>query len=169
MKRGINRGALGKRLICSGSERAAKEFLIIDDLKNLWFRPFRDKLSVRRAKARSSSGCESHPATIAPADSNRSSRTGSEVTEAFGVEGHVGVDCDPARRKGRPTVETSLPPPRHISTPPCSQAICQMSGDLKTSLLGDSFARLESNIIRAFRVFDAPKPTVVIGSFGSKG
>ncbi len=32
--------------------------------------------AVRRAKARSSSGCESHPATVVPAGSNRSSGTG---------------------------------------------------------------------------------------------
>jgi hypothetical protein len=32
MKRGNNRGGLGKKLSCSGSERAAKEFPIIDDL-----------------------------------------------------------------------------------------------------------------------------------------
>ena len=47
-------------------------------------------VSVRRAKARSSSWCESDPATIAPASSNRSSCTRSEATEAFGVEGHAG-------------------------------------------------------------------------------
>jgi hypothetical protein len=45
MKRGINREGLGNRLICSGSERAAARFSIIDDPMNLWFRPFRDKLS----------------------------------------------------------------------------------------------------------------------------
>lgn len=31
-------------------------------------------LEVRRAKARHPSGCKSHPATVAPAGSNRSSR-----------------------------------------------------------------------------------------------
>src|SRR5436853_6789898 len=36
---------------------------------------------VRRAKARSFSGCESHPATFAPAGSNRSSRGGNEAAE----------------------------------------------------------------------------------------
>jgi hypothetical protein len=56
----------------------------------VWFRSFRVKLSVRDAKARSSSWCESDPATIAPASSNRSSCTRSEATEAFGVEGHAG-------------------------------------------------------------------------------
>ena len=44
---------------------------------------------VRRAKARSFSGCESHPATFAPAGSNRSSRGGNETTGAFDVEGPV--------------------------------------------------------------------------------
>ena len=38
---------------------------------------------VRRGKAALSSGCKSHPAT-APAGSNRSSRGGNEVAEAFG-------------------------------------------------------------------------------------
>jgi hypothetical protein len=45
MKRGINRDGFGNRLICSGSERAAAGFSIIDDPMNLWFRPFRGKLS----------------------------------------------------------------------------------------------------------------------------
>ncbi len=44
---------------------------------------------VRRAKARSFSGCEPRPATFAPAGSNRSSRRGNETAEAFGVEGHI--------------------------------------------------------------------------------
>jgi RNA-directed DNA polymerase len=44
---------------------------------------------VRRAKARSSCGCEPHPATVAPAGSNRSSCGGDEAAEAFGVEGHT--------------------------------------------------------------------------------
>jgi hypothetical protein len=39
-------------------------------------------------RRRFSSGCESHPATFAPAGSNRSSHGGNEVAEAFGVEGH---------------------------------------------------------------------------------
>jgi hypothetical protein len=43
--------------------------------------------SVRRAKARSFSGCKSHPATVAPAGSNRSSRGGDEAAEAFDVKG----------------------------------------------------------------------------------
>ena len=42
---------------------------------------------VRRGKALSSSGCESRPATFAPAGSNRSNRGGNEAVEAFGVEG----------------------------------------------------------------------------------
>ena len=43
---------------------------------------------VRRAKARSSSGCKSRPAAFAPAGSNRSSREGNETAGASGVEGH---------------------------------------------------------------------------------
>jgi hypothetical protein len=46
--------------------------------------------SVRRAKAQISNGCESHPATVAPAGSNRSGDGGNEVTEAYGVEGRYG-------------------------------------------------------------------------------
>jgi len=42
---------------------------------------------VRRAKALFSSGCESRPATFAPAGSNWSSHGGNEVAEASGVEG----------------------------------------------------------------------------------
>jgi hypothetical protein len=44
-------------------------------------------VSVRRAKALSFSGCESRPATVAPAGSNRSNGGGNEAVEAFGVEG----------------------------------------------------------------------------------
>ncbi len=42
-------------------------------------------LGVRRGKAASFGGCESHPATIAPAGSNRSSHGGNEVAKAFGI------------------------------------------------------------------------------------
>ncbi|MGH8490610.1 MAG: hypothetical protein ACREXS_17535, partial [Gammaproteobacteria bacterium] len=38
---------------------------------------------VRRAKARSFSGCERRPATFAPAGSNRSSRDTDAAAEAF--------------------------------------------------------------------------------------
>jgi len=44
---------------------------------------------VRRDKAPSFSGCESRPATFAPAGSNWSSRGGNETAGASGVEGHV--------------------------------------------------------------------------------
>ena len=44
---------------------------------------------VRRDKAAFFSGCKSHPATVAPAGSNRSSHGGNEVAEASGVEGHI--------------------------------------------------------------------------------
>ena len=46
-------------------------------------------VGVRRGKAAFFSGCKSHPATIAPAGSNRSSHGGNEVAEASGVEGHI--------------------------------------------------------------------------------
>lgn len=42
---------------------------------------------VRRAKARSFSGCEPHLATFALIGGNRSRRGGNETTEAFGVKG----------------------------------------------------------------------------------
>ena len=45
--------------------------------------------SVRRGKAAIFSGCETHPATVAPAGSNRSSGGGNKAAEAFGVEGRV--------------------------------------------------------------------------------
>ncbi len=44
---------------------------------------------VRRGKALSFSGCETRPATFAPAGSNWSSRGGNEAAEASGVEGPV--------------------------------------------------------------------------------
>src|SRR5271165_2548403 len=47
-------------------------------------------LNVRRAKARFPSGRQTHPATFAPAGSNRSSRGGNKTAEASGVEGHFG-------------------------------------------------------------------------------
>ena len=47
-------------------------------------------LNVRRGKARFPSGRQTHPATFAPAGSNRSSRGGDEAAEAFGAEGHFG-------------------------------------------------------------------------------
>jgi hypothetical protein len=35
-------------------------------------------------------GAKTHPATVAPACSNRSGDGGNEVTEAFGIEGRLG-------------------------------------------------------------------------------
>ncbi len=51
-------------------------------------------LGVRRAKAAFFSGCKSHPATIVPAGSNRSSHGGIEVAEAFGIACHALVSLD---------------------------------------------------------------------------
>jgi hypothetical protein len=53
-------------------------------------KPLSPHISVRREKARISSGCETHPVSVAPAGSNRSGDGGNEVTEAFGVEGRIG-------------------------------------------------------------------------------
>jgi len=44
---------------------------------------------VRLKEGAVSSWVRAHPATVAPAGSNRSSRGGDEAAEAFGVEGHV--------------------------------------------------------------------------------
>src|SRR5215831_10645513 len=55
----------------------------------------RTNLSVRRGKARSPSGRQTHPATFAPAGSNRSSRGGNESAEAFDGKGHVGDPASP--------------------------------------------------------------------------
>ncbi len=52
---------------------------------------------VRRGKARFHSGCKSHPATIAPAGSNRSGRGGNEAIEASGERGRLAT-----RRACRP-------------------------------------------------------------------
>ncbi len=51
-------------------------------------------LGVRRGKAAFFSGCKSHPATIAPAGSNRSSHGGDEMAEAFGIACHELVSLD---------------------------------------------------------------------------
>ena len=50
-------------------------------------KPTSPDFSVRRGKAAIFSGCKSHPATVAPAGSNRSSGRGNRAVEAFGVEG----------------------------------------------------------------------------------
>jgi hypothetical protein len=55
----------------------------------LLIEPGMSAVGVRRGKAAFFSGCKSHPATIAPAGSNRSSHGGNEVAEASGVEGHI--------------------------------------------------------------------------------
>ncbi len=52
------------------------------------------ELGVRRGKAAFFSGCKSHPATIAPAGSNRSSHGGGEMAEAFGIACHESVSLD---------------------------------------------------------------------------
>ena len=46
--------------------------------------------SVRREKVHVPSGCESRPATVAPAGSNRSVGGGNELDEASGAEGRHG-------------------------------------------------------------------------------
>jgi len=52
---------------------------------------------VRRAKAYVFSGCDSHPATFAPAGSNRSDDGGNEIVEAFDAKCRLAVP-----RVGRP-------------------------------------------------------------------
>ena len=56
--------------------------------------PQKSAVGVRRAKAAFFSGCKSHPATIAPAGSNRSSHGGDEMAEAFGIACHELVSLD---------------------------------------------------------------------------
>ncbi len=46
--------------------------------------------NVRRGKATSPRGCETHPATVAPAGSSWSSRGRKEAAEAFDVKGSLG-------------------------------------------------------------------------------
>jgi transposase len=53
--------------------------------------------AVRRAKVSIFSGCNSHPATVAPAGSNRSGGGGNEIAEAFD-----GKDRNAVPRAGRP-------------------------------------------------------------------
>ena len=45
---------------------------------------------MRRGKAQFLSGCNSHPATVTPAGSNRSRRGGNEASKASDVEGPKG-------------------------------------------------------------------------------
>ncbi len=66
-------------------------------------------VGVRRAKAAFFSGCKSHPATIAPAGSNRSSHGVNEVAEAFGV-GHYGMPTRLVGRHDGPSVVMTILP-----------------------------------------------------------
>ena len=50
----------------------------------------RGYLIVRRAKVSIFSGCNSHPATFAPAGSNRSGGGGNEAAEAFDGKDRLG-------------------------------------------------------------------------------
>ena len=58
--------------------------------RSQFFKDLSPYVSVRREKVQISNGCETHPATVASAGSNRSGDGGNEVTEAFGVEGRYG-------------------------------------------------------------------------------
>jgi hypothetical protein len=75
MKRGTNRDGSGKKLICSGSERAAAGFSIIHDPMNLWFRSFRDKLSrveiIRETRKKVRLGFAVFSAKLAPSRCER--------------------------------------------------------------------------------------------------
>ena len=61
-----------------------------EQIRNRLFGP-RLTLAIQCAVQRrvSSVGEDTHPATFAPAGSNRSSRGGNEAAEAFGVEGRM--------------------------------------------------------------------------------
>ena len=67
-------------------------------------------VGVRRAKAAFFSGCKSHPATIAPAGSNRSSHGGDEMAEAFGIAYHELLSLD-SRCGSKPEVQRG---PRNV-------------------------------------------------------
>src|SRR5947209_1938144 len=81
---------------------------------------------VRRAKAALFSGCKSHPATFAPAGSNRSGSGGNNTAEAFdalnapvrfderGVETEHGTLLGHRQPKGPATCKASL---NHRATP----------------------------------------------------
>jgi len=56
---------------------------------------------VRREKACVFSGCNSHPATIAPAGSNRNGGGGNEAVEAFDGKGRLGRPREQAGRNMR--------------------------------------------------------------------
>ena len=73
--------------------------------------------AVRRAKALFSSRCETCPALVAPAGSNRSNRGGNEAVEAFVVEGserepgeHAGRNLS-ERRAGLEKADAEADPP----------------------------------------------------------
>ncbi len=75
------------------------------------------ELGVRRGKAAFFSGCKSHPATIAPAGSNRSSHGGNEMAEAFSKASHELVSLDfrcgsklPVSAAPGPRLESGLKP-----------------------------------------------------------
>ena len=89
---------------------------------------FKEKLvptgNVRRGKARSPSGRQTHPATFAPAGSNRSSRGGNETAEAFDGKGHVGDPASPqaatcSESLSRPRKRTMWKPTRRFRGEGC--------------------------------------------------
>ncbi len=112
-------------------------------------------VGVRRAKAASFSGCKSHPATIAPAGSSRSSHGGDEMAEAFGIACHELVSLD--FRCGSTTDSRDLPLSRPVlvisrhgaegvGTSACSHDLT-FSGHSQSSL-SNAFASFRSTASR---------------------
>jgi hypothetical protein len=81
----INRHAVGsvfeRRLILASNTAVCASKPVVDQTQG---ESQMAALGVRREKAALSSGCEAHPATIAPAGSNRSRHGGDEMSEASG-------------------------------------------------------------------------------------
>jgi hypothetical protein len=90
--------------------------------------------NVRRGKSRSPSGRQTHPATSAPAGSNRSSRGGNEAAETSDGKGHVGDSASPqaatcSESLSRPRKRTMWKPTRR---PVCCQPKRSGSGAVLT-------------------------------------
>ena len=90
-EQGWNRDAIERQLAHSerNSIRAAYNYAEHLPERRRMMQAWADYL-VRLKEGAVSSWVRAHPATVAPAGSNRSSRGGDEAAEAFGVEGRIG-------------------------------------------------------------------------------
>jgi hypothetical protein len=89
-EQGWNRDAIERQLAHTerNSIRAAYNYAEHLPERRRMMQAWSDYL-VRLKEGAVSSWVRAHPATVAPAGSNRSSRGGDEAAEAFGAEGHV--------------------------------------------------------------------------------